>query len=176
MESGLYIIDAIIIAIVVLPFALFINGRHKRKRKLRKALEQVATRSNCKLSKIDTYSNFAIGWDAAQEKLLFYKETADSAYAKVVDLKVIMSCRIVKDAKRVKDKKTHYDVIEKLQLSFEPKNKKDIVSLELYNNDDEMVLSNELVVAQEWEAFLNKYLADKHQIIASENQKEMAAA
>ena len=69
-------------------------------------------------------------------KVFFYKETEDSAYAQVVDLKFIVSCKFIKDSKRIKDKTKHYDVIDKIQLSFEHQNLKEVTNFVLYNNDD----------------------------------------
>ncbi|REE27475.1 hypothetical protein DFQ09_101306 [Winogradskyella pacifica] len=174
MGTGLFIIDAIIIAIVILPFALFINGSKKRKRKLRKALQSEATQNNCKLSKIEVDSNFAIGVDEAEEKLFFYKETSELAFAQVVDLKSLVSCKTIRENKRVKDKTKHYDVIDKLQLSFTHHNLKEPTELMLYNNDDEMVLNNEIAIAQKWEDYVNNLIATKISTVESDNTMVMA--
>ncbi|EPR74799.1 hypothetical protein ADIWIN_0163 [Winogradskyella psychrotolerans RS-3] len=174
MGTGLFIIDAIIIAIVILPFALFINGSKKRERKLKKALQSEATQNNCKLTKIEVDSNFAIGVDEVEEKLFFYKETSESAFAQVVDLKSIVSCKTIRDNKRVKDKTKHYDVIDKLQLSFVHHNLKEATDLMLYNNDDEMVLNNEIAIAQKWQDYVNHLLATKASSL--ENDKGMVMA
>lgn len=174
MGTGLFIIDAIIIAIVILPFALFINGSKKRKRKLRKALQSEATQNNCKLTKIEIDSNFAIGVDEAEQKLFFYKETSDFAFAQVVDLKSIVSCKTTRENKRVKDKTKDYDVINKLQLSFTHRNLNDVTELMLYNNDDEMVLNNEIAIAEKWQDYINNIIATKASTVESDKTMAMA--
>ncbi|SDH01286.1 hypothetical protein [Winogradskyella thalassocola] len=176
MGTGLFIIDAIIIAIVILPFALFINGSKKRQRKLRNALQSEATQNNCKLSKTEVHSNFAIGLDEVEKKVFFYKETEDSAYAQVIDLKFIVSCKFIKDSKRIKDKTKHYDVIDKIQLSFEHQNLKEVTNFVLFNNDDEMALNNEIVIAQKWQDIINDLLEEKVKAVPSENEKQVVLA
>ncbi|WP_179333464.1 hypothetical protein [Winogradskyella costae] len=174
MGTGLFVIDAIIIAIVILPFVLFINGSKKRKRKLRKALQLEATQSNCKLTKIEIDSNFAIGIDEEEQKLFFYKETSEFSFAEVVDLKSIVTCKTLRENKRVKDKTKDYDVIDKLQLSFVHHNLKDVTDFMLYNNDDEMVLNNEITIAQKWQDYVNNFIAIK--AASQEGDKALAVA
>lgn len=176
METGLFIIDAIIIAIVILPFALFINGRAKRKKQLRKAIETEAAQHNCKLTKLEMYNNFALGVDTDAQKLFFYKATTDVVFAKVVDLKSVAVCKIIKETKRVKNKSKHYDVIDKLQLSLINHNRDDVTYLEFYNNDDEVTLSDELSVAQKWQDYLNELLASKGRVLSSQNEDRIAIA
>lgn len=158
MGTGLFIIDAIIIAIVILPFALFINGSKKRERQLRKALQSEAEKNQCKLSKLEVHSNFAIGIDATERKLFFYNKTKEGAHTKLIDLNTITSCKAIKDTRSVKNKTKSYDVIEKLKLSFIPHNKNEATNLELYNNDGEMTLNNEIVIAQKWQDEVNNLL------------------
>ncbi|WP_179318068.1 hypothetical protein [Winogradskyella helgolandensis] len=178
MGSGLFIIDAIIIAIVILPFVLFINGSKKRKRKLRNALRYEAAQNNCELSEIEVHSNFAIGLNTTGEKLFFYKETEVSAYAQVIDLKSIVSCKFIKESKRIKDKTKHYDVIDTIQLSFIHQNLKDVTNLVLYNNDDEMALNNELAIGQKWQDKISELLRVKvnTNTVSSESDKQVVLA
>ena len=111
-----------------------------------------------------------------KKKVFFYKETEDSAYAQVVDLKFIVSCKFIKDSKRIKDKTKHYDVIDKIQLSFEHQNLKEVTNFVLYNNDDEMALNNEIVIAQKWQNIINDLLEEKVKAVPSENEKQVVLA
>ncbi|MBF8148531.1 hypothetical protein ITJ86_01395 [Winogradskyella sp. F6397] len=176
MGTGLFIIDAIIIAIVILPFVLFINGRKKRQKKLQKALQSEASLHNCKLSKVETHSNFAIGIDSSEQKLFFYKETEEAAYAQTVDLKSISACKSIKEYKQAKGNAKPNNVIDKIQLSFIHRNQKDATHLVLYNNNDEMTLNNELVVAQKWQDYITEFLESKVEVQTSETSKHVATA
>ena len=161
METGLVIIDAIIITIVILPFVLFIVGRRKRKQKLHNALQSEATLHHRQLGKTEVQSNFAIGLDTTEENVFFYKETEDADYAQVVDLKSISACKFVKESKLIKDKKKHYDIIDKVQLTFEYKNHKAVTTFVLYSNDDDLALNNELTIGQQWEGVVNQVLRSR---------------
>ncbi|MBU2927612.1 hypothetical protein [Winogradskyella psychrotolerans] len=173
MGTGLFIIDAVIIAIVILPFVLFINGSKKRKRKLRNALQDEAAQHNCKLSEVEVHSNFALGLDTTGENLFFYKETEDSAFVQTVNLKAIASCKFIKETKRTKDKTKGYHVIDSIQLSFVHQNLKDVTNLVLYNNDDEMTLNNEIALGQKWQEKISGLLGTKVKSVLLEKDKQV---
>lgn len=176
MGTGLFIIDAIIIAIVILPFALFINGSKKRERQLRKALQSEATKHNCNLSKLEVHSNFAIGLDQNEKKLVFYKKAEKRAYTTLVDLKTVAACKALKINKQVKNKTKHYELIDKLKLSFIHHNKNKVTDLELYNNDDTMTLNNEVLLSQKWEDEVNTLLKTMREIQPAEKQEQLRVA
>jgi hypothetical protein len=44
----------------------------------------------------------------------------------------------------------------------------------LYNNDDEMVLNNEIAIAQKWEDYVNNLIATKVSTVESDNAMVMA--
>ncbi|WP_340155384.1 hypothetical protein [uncultured Winogradskyella sp.] len=175
MSIGLIIIQSIIIAIVIMPFALFLGGNKKKVAELRKALEAEATQNNCKFHKVEVHGNFAIGIDTTNQKLFFYRKNKSGAYAKVVDLKSVSFCKPIKETKRVKDKSKHYDVIEKIGLAFFNNNHNRVISIEFFNYD-EMILNDELVVAEEWHKFLNEVLTPKEDVKTVEKQKELTVA
>tara|TARA_R110002111_G_scaffold98272_3_gene151625 strand:- start:28725 stop:29264 length:540 start_codon:yes stop_codon:yes gene_type:complete len=175
MGTGLIIIDVIIIAIVILPFALFINGSKKRSRQLRNTLKTETTEHNCKLDKLEIHGNYAIGVDTSQQKLFFHRKTETAVYSKVIDLSSVMSCKTTKETKRVKDKTKHYDVVEKIGLSFYHRNQNNDAYVEFYNNDL-MILSDQLEVAQNWQDYLNQLLSSKDHTIGIQNQKHRVIA
>lgn len=160
MGTGLYIIDAIILVIIILPFILFINGSKKKQRNIRKALKALAIDNNCTLNKTESLNNFAIGLDTASDKIFFYKKNNDKASSKTIDLSTVSSCHVVKDTRRIKDKSNGYDLVNSVSLSFTHNNNQK-ESLELFNNNIETTLSGELDIANKWQAYIEELLKVK---------------
>lgn len=176
MESGLYIIYAIIIATVILPFVLLIRGSKKREQKLRNALQSEAAKSNYKLDKIDTHGVYALGLDQTQQVLMFYKSTSENAKVQVVDLKTVQSCNASKVTRMVKGSGSQHEVIDQILLSFKYRNIKELSHIELYNNEDEKALSDELEVAQKWEVNINEILNIKHETKTADHPENVSVS
>lgn len=158
MGTGLFFIDVIIIAIVILPFVLFIGGSKKRTQQFKRALQSEAAQNHCKLQYIEVHGNFAIGLDIQAQKVLFYKKTAKESYTTIIDLKTVSSCKAIKETKRVKDKTTYYDVVINVQLSFLHNNGNTVSNLLFYDNDDELTLNDEIAVADKWQSEINNLI------------------
>ena len=172
MSTGLIIIQTIIVAIVIMPFALFLIGNKKSISQLRKALQEEATKYNCKLHDVEVHGNFAIGLDTTNQKLFFYRKNKSDVYSKVIDLTSVSSCKAIKETKRVKDKSKHYDVIEKISLAFFHKNQNDVLRIEFFNYNS-MILNDELVVANKWQDSLNEILTSKVDAVPLKNQEKL---
>ena len=86
-----------------------------------------------------------------------------------------MSCKTTKETKRVKDKTNHYDVVEKIGLSFYHREQNNDAYVEFYDNDL-MILSDQLEVAQNWQDFLNQLLSSKDHTLNIQNQKHRVIA
>ncbi|MGJ8548684.1 hypothetical protein [Winogradskyella wichelsiae] len=168
MGTGLYIIDAIILVIIILPFILFINGSKKKQRTIRKALKAIAADNNCMLSKTESLNNFAIGLDTASGKIFFYKKNNNKSSSKIINLSSVSSCQVIKDTRRIKDKTNGYDLVNSVSLSFTHNNNQK-ESLELFNNNTETSLSGELDVANKWQTYIEELLKVK---IVNEQQSD----
>ena len=166
MGTGLYIIYAVIIACVVLPFILFITGSRKRNRQLTKVLQSEATRQNNKLDKIEVNNSFAIGLDTNAQKLFFHKSTATKEYTQSVDLTTVEHCDFLKVTRAITTKTKREEIIEKLILSFTHHHHKENSVLEFYNHEDEMILSDEVLMGEKWKQEINTLLASKPEALA----------
>ncbi len=158
MGSGLFIIDAIVIAIIILPFVLFIYGSNKKQRQLKKALKAEATKQNCTLTRIDAQSNFAIGLDTKTNILFFHKTISGVVQSQSVDLNTIEVCDVNKATRRVKDGTKTNEVIDKVLLTFSPSAGQPRIDLEFFNSLTETGLSGELDMARKWQADVTRVL------------------
>ncbi len=160
METGIAIVTAIIIAIVIIPIALMQIGTKKRNKQLLNKLEAMASQNKGKITDYDTHKTFAIGFDHLANHVYFYKNTPDAEITQDIDLKKIRNCEIVRQTTRARNGKQTNEVLEKLLLAFKPYNGGATQHIELYDAEESFQLSGELDIATKWSGL----------ILASRNQ------
>ncbi|GGW53354.1 hypothetical protein DFQ11_101177 [Winogradskyella epiphytica] len=158
MGTGIYIIDAVIIACIILPFIFIITGRRKRESTLRKILQFEAAQNNCNLDEMEIHNSFAIGLDTEAKKLLFRKTTALKKYTQIINLSTVEHCEFLKITRSVKTKTKGEKVIEKLHLTFIHNNGQRTSILEFYDHEDEMILDDAVITGEAWERKINLLL------------------
>lgn len=158
MKTGLFITDAIIIAIVALPFILILSNSKKKERKLSKALKAEVLKDKGKLSNSTVHNNFALGIDNSRQRLYFYKVTKEAAYTQIVDLKTMASCQVDKKTRYVRDKEKKQEIIERLLLILTHKDQNNVTNFEFYDNNDAMPLSGEIDIAHQWQSIITQFL------------------
>lgn len=160
METGIAIITAIIIAVVIVPIALMQIGTNKKSKQLLHTLEAMASQHKGRITDHDTHKNFAIGFDQMANHIYFYKKTPEREMVQDIDLNKIRTCEIVRQTTKARKEKQTYEVLEKLQLAFVPMDGKTVEHIELYDAQESFQLSGELDIATKWMALV---LANKNQ-------------
>ncbi len=160
MDLGTIIITLVFIAIVTVPFILTGYSRKRKKKNLFRRLTEMAENERCTITQHEFCANFVIGLDGMANRLFFYKKVENLEIEKSLHLREFKSCRLINSNRTVTHKKEKYYVVDKLELSFYPAEKRaPEISIELYNDEyDSLMLSGELQLAEKWEKLLNERL------------------
>lgn len=159
MDLGNITLAAIAIAICVVPFVLLGRSRKKKQKRTLQSLINLANQENCNISKHEICSDFIIGIDETKRVVFFFKKLEDKVVEQFINLAEIQNCKIKKTTRTVAYKNESQNVIDKLELLFIPfdKNKKEI-SLEFYDTETNLQLSDELQLVEQWTNLINSYL------------------
>ncbi len=150
METGVLIITAILVTIVILPFIAMARGNRKKQKDLYTHLERFAVLHKGHVTEYDTLKNFAIGIDIQTKHLYFYKKTPKSEICRDIDLQKVRGCTIDKQAHNFKDGKSTNQILDTVRLVFLPAGGAVSEFLELFNADENFQVNGELELADKW--------------------------
>jgi hypothetical protein len=157
MDSGTLIITIVFLVIVIFPFAVTGYSRKKKKKNLFCKLTEMAQTDNSSITQHEFCGDFVIGLDETANQLFFFKKRETTEIAVKINLKDFRKCSKFCSKREIGSKKEHYDVIDKLELCFYPKDRTiPNVLIEIYNDEhDSLTLSGELQLIEKWEKMLN---------------------
>lgn len=150
---------AILIATCILPFALLSRSIKKKKKELLKSVAAIATQFNSTIKKCDFGGQFAIALDESTNFVFFAKRAKDEIISQHVNLKEIKDCKPVNTIITTKVNNGYDKEIDRLELQFLSNTKKNSDTLlELYNSDQNVLLSGELQIMEKWSKIINEQL------------------
>jgi hypothetical protein len=151
-----YILYTVVIVLCVLPFALDYRSRKKNENHLYKSLVEFAVNHSCMIHKYEVCRNFIIGIDDDNNSIFFFKKLEfDSSY-RYIQLATIAQCQTIKKMASYVEKERLQNAIEKVELSFKPKDKsKNEILIELFDQKTNIQLSGELEFAEKWVQLIN---------------------
>ena len=162
MDSSIFLITAILIAITVVPFVLMGRNGKKKKKQFLSTLEALAKQHKSKISQCEFGGEFAIGLDETSNYIFFYQKNEDMERRQDIDLSEIMDCQLVKTKKTVRNGNGSgkQEELDKLELSFSciAQNKPN-KRIEFYNSDQSAPLSGELELMDKWSKIINARLS-----------------
>ena len=160
METNLgnTIIGIVSVLICVGPFLGIYLVKVRKQNKILRSLQDSVLHLNVPIGEYEFCGDFLLGIDKNKKYILFYKNVLNSdAVVKIVDLSTIFSCKVLKETKTVKTSRESMDYIEKIELSFISRDKKE-TKLELFSEERNTQLSGELQCADKWEQLITELI------------------
>lgn len=159
MDWKTAIIWLMVILIGLIPFVIAYYKMKKKGSKMLNHLKESAAQHGCSISQHEFCGNFILGTDEKKHFVFFFKQNNEETISKLVDLSEIQSCQVIKKSRNVKNDRGSFTVIERIDLAFFPENKsKSDTRLELYEEEDNLQLSDELELAERWTKRINEKL------------------
>lgn len=158
-DFGSSLVCAVILIICILPFVFLFRGKNKRQKKLFKVIKSMATDNGYELGKFEIFTNFAIGVDAKNNFLFFYKEGKSCAKEYRIALNEIKDCKIIQTDKVINHDKKRGFTVDKLELNLLPYSAQGSeISIEFFNTEDNLPLYSELSSLKSWKEYIQKNL------------------
>ena len=96
-------------------------------------------------------NDFILGIDKSKKNLFFYKQSEETTHSQVINLQEIDKCVVIKKTRSINDK-----TIALIELNFIKKN--EVTSIIIYDEKTDLLISNELLVANKWSLIINSSL------------------
>lgn len=159
MDTTSTIIGLVLLAIIILPFAILTRKSKAIEKKRKLALAEFAKEQNCMLTKQETDGDISIGIDEKQNKLFFLSYYKDTPLMQFIDLAQIEACSVVKTIKEgMKDNGDSYSIAS-LAINFNPREKHiKQETMEFFNAQKKIQLGTEYVLLREWLKIINDQL------------------
>ena len=157
MDSGSLITGGIILLILIIPFIFLGSSVKKRKKKILSALEGLAQKNNCKITKYDVWNDTAIGLDETAKSVFFYKKIKMNEIFIPIMPDQFQKSRVANSSRVIKNEAGNYTVIDRLELVLTPREKGvPETILEFFNaGSDFSSLSEELELSSTWNETIN---------------------
>ncbi|TYB77472.1 hypothetical protein ES677_00280 [Bizionia gelidisalsuginis] len=154
MELGMTIISATLLLLIIVPLTLMQLKKRNKEQLLLKSLKTLSNQQNCKLTKYDVTSDFAIGLDQATKTLFYYKNTVLENISKHVNLSQFLDCEVLEV--RQNNTRNKQGDIENLNLVLHPIDKNGTVeTLKIYNSKENYQLNGEVDLTKKWKDLIS---------------------
>lgn len=162
MELGTTIVGAIIVALFAFPLILLKRSATKKEKLITKSLEKLVANSNGTISSYEISGECAFAIDDTKNQLFLYRRGKEAEFENQLNLNDFQCCRIVKKAESSGTSGSTFNRIERLELSFLPRNKQNPMAKWLIFDDSEkMQVAGELQLLEKWSKMLNAKMATK---------------
>ena len=151
MDLGTTIVGAVLLVICIAPFILVRKRQITKKNEKLQILNNLSQEYNCNIEEYEFCNDFVLGIDKSKSFLFFHKQSQENNHNQVIDLKTIKECNIIKKTRSINDK-----TIALIELSFIKKN--ETTSIVIYDEITDLLINNELLVANKWSLIINTNL------------------
>lgn len=151
MDLGTTIVGAVLLVICIAPFILVRKRQITKKNEKLKILNNLSQEYNCNIEEYEFCNDFVLGIDKSKSFLFFHKQSQEKNHNQIIDLQTIKECNIIKKTRSINDK-----TIALIELSFIKKN--ETTSIVIYDEKTDLLINNELLVANKWSLIINTNL------------------
>ncbi|WP_047789414.1 hypothetical protein [Tenacibaculum mesophilum] len=151
MDLGTIIIGAILLVICIVPFILVRKKQLTKKKKKLQILNNISLEYNCNIEEYEFCNDFVLGIDKSKNYLFYFKQSEENIQKEVINLQTIEECIVIKKTRSINDR-----TIELIKLNFIKDN--ETTSIIIYDEKKDLLISNELLVANKWALLINSSL------------------
>jgi hypothetical protein len=161
IDKGTILTAIFFLLLFSIPFILLYMSRRKREKQNLLLLKRQAGKNNLTVSKFSTWGTTSIGMDEAANVVFFAKKTTDGETGEQVTLAEAEKCRVANIKRTQNNEDGNYTLTEKLELVFDPKDKKKTETAFSFFNMayDGAMLTGELQQAEKWCRLINEKIA-----------------
>lgn len=143
MDFSIILVCVMLLALVFIPYCLFIAVGQSEKNKMKNKIKNIITQNNLNISSSENWGNRYLGIDTTQRKLMFFKsailvEPLSEDEVQVIEMDSIKVCNINELRKPIKIGDRKEQILEKLELEILLKNGGEII-LSFYHMDDDQI-------------------------------------
>ena len=157
------LIGSVALVAMVAPVMYIHKTRKNKETSFISRFNELAMQNNVNIAQPETWNiHYAMGLDAAANKILYLKKNENQENMVVIDLRQVERCRVANKTHQVKSNGKNIAVTDSLHLAFILKDKsKADKTVEFYNGDESLCLRGELPLVEKWCDLINQQLKKK---------------
>ncbi|TXC82106.1 hypothetical protein [Luteibaculum oceani] len=156
IDAGTILVGALSIIGCTLPFVITNKKRKAVEQKLLQKLKEAAVQFQCSINETEIVGSYAIGFDNIKKHLFFYNPSVGIEQVLTVNLQELAGCKILNVSRKINYDGENHRVIDRLELCFTPKNRKEEIRWEFYDAEKSFQMSGELISLEKWVKTINK--------------------
>ena len=160
MKLDLFLVSAIMVVLIVLPFVLLPLLRNSDLKKLTKKFNEEEKKHNLNTQLKENWNQNYIGLDPTEKKLLFVQRSEDDFIVEVIDLKLINSCKAAFEEISQKEGKSG-NLLRRVNLEFTFKNSQVKKSINLFDYDLHFTQDMEVKHGTKWADLISQQLSSQ---------------
>ncbi len=154
MKLDILIVDAALIALVFLPYVLFILIGRREERKLKNKFLEEAFKSQLKIDESDSWNKTFIGLDKEKYKILLVQKRKTGIAVERIDLKNVKECEVLQEVQTVKIDTCNQNILQRIDLQLKLFNNS-VQNINFYNCEESYSQEYELIHAEKWNDKIN---------------------
>lgn len=159
MKLDIILVDLVVVAMVVVPYLLFIKLGWDETQKLKQKFLEEVKKAGLDPVEIDSWNQNMIGLDMTKQKLILVQRQKGDFRVDLMDLKRVRTCGIkIKNAEIVMHKKPE-TILQRIDLEFSVVDHEEAMLLNLFDHDTTYTQDYELKHAEKWHFLINKCLS-----------------
>lgn len=166
MKLDILIVDAALIALVFLPYVLFIILGRREERKLKNKFLEEALKSQLKIEESDSWNKTIIGLDKEKCKILLVQKRKTGIAVELIDLKNVRASEILQEVQAVKIDTGNQNILQRIDLQLKLYNNSTQI-INLFNCEDSYSQDYEVKHAEKWSSKISALIRLRPPIISA---------
>ncbi|WP_156879191.1 hypothetical protein [Salinimicrobium xinjiangense] len=158
MKLDILIIDIALVALIVIPYILFILIGRREHNNLKNKFLNEAKYHQLRCEEVDTWNKNMMGLDKVRQKILLVQRRQTEFVTVLIELTEVKSCQILREVQTLKIDKRTEDILQRIHLQLILFNGSE-KSVSLYNCDDTYYQEYELLHAERWNSSINALIS-----------------
>lgn len=157
MKLDIIIVDFALVALVFLPYVLFILMGRREERKLKNRFFKEVLKSQLTIEEKDSWNHTIVALDRDKGKILFVQSRKTGFAVELINLRNIIGCEVLQGVYTVKVGKTAQHILQRIDLQL-TLNDKSLRMVNFYNCDENYSQEYEMEHAERWSNQINEFI------------------
>lgn len=118
MKLDIILVDLAIVALVVVPYVLFVVMSSSESKKLKKKFQEESSRHLGKIDELNSWNQIITGLDKSLRKLVLVQRIEDDFRIEVTDLKNVGTCELKTEYANVVINKVRCNILTRIDIEF----------------------------------------------------------
>lgn len=158
MKLDILLVDFAMLALVFVPYFLFILIGRKEGSKLGKKFLEEAANHQLQIDEKESWNNNIIGLDKKSGRILFVQKRKTAIIAELINLREVRSCELMREVQTLRLEQKEQDILQKIDLHIRLRDGAH-KNVNLYDCEETYIQDYELKNAEKWNSIIRSFIS-----------------